>query len=180
MKIITWGLSAVLLAVILFLGVAYFIPGFGLSVVQSDSMKPVFSAGDVIVTAPVGFLGKYVVPGAVVSFVSSNRAATHRVYSMDGQGGLITKGDANTDADYLAVPVSAVTGMYLFKIPVLGYLDAFLHTRNGWFEAVVLPALLLVVWLAIEIVREVFKGETSYFEVFKGEGSYEDINNAVV
>jgi signal peptidase I len=122
-------------------------------VVRSDSMQPVFGAGDMVVIVPPGFLGHRVLPGEIVSYKLSGNTITHRVVKVDGAS-ITTKGDANDEADGAPVALSQVVGVYLMEIPHIGYFTAFIRTRPGWFLSIVLPALVLVGWLVIDIIRE--------------------------
>jgi len=67
--------------------------------------------------------------------------------------GVITQGDNNDVADAPAL-TSQITGIYLLKIPYVGYASAFIHTRTGWFLVVILPAALLLGWIIKDIFRE--------------------------
>lgn len=69
---------------------------------------------------------------------------------------LVTKGDAAEDADPWAVSVSDVKGVYLFKIPYVGYMTSFIRTKLGWFLMIIVPAALLVGWLTRDIIKEAF------------------------
>jgi signal peptidase I len=51
------------------LGLAYILPGYDMFIVQSDSMKPSFQAGDMIVSAPPNsLLGGPVETGSIIVF----------------------------------------------------------------------------------------------------------------
>jgi signal peptidase I len=158
-KVISWVVSILIGMVIILLGLIYYLPGYDLYTIKSDSMIPTFKAGDMIVTVPPGFMGHDVTFGSVVTFDrgGADRLVTHRVFSIDEQGNLTLKGDSNEQIDPAPVPISQVGGVYLFKIPYAGYVNAFVHTRVGWFLAIVLPGMLLVIWIIAEILREAFK-----------------------
>jgi signal peptidase I len=158
MKVFSWILSALIGLVVVLLGFVYLLPGFDLFVVQSDSMQPTFGAGDLVVIVPPGFLGRQVRVGEIISYERFGSTITHRVVQVDGEN-IVTKGDANDDADVTPVSSSKVVGVYLMEIPHLGYFTAFIRTRPGWFVSIVVPALLLVGWLVIDIVREAFRLE---------------------
>jgi len=49
---------------------------------------------------------------------------------------------------------SSIQGMYLFKIPYIGYATKFIQTKVGWFITIIIPAMVLVAWLAKDIVKE--------------------------
>ena len=132
----------------------YFAPGYNLYLVRSESMRPAINMGDLIITSPLnGPINGEVKPGAIVTYQRSKQLITHRVQSIDGNT-LVTKGDAVEDPDPWPVTVSDVKGIYLFKIPFVGYLTSFVQTRLGWFLAIIIPAVLLIGWLAKDIVKE--------------------------
>jgi signal peptidase len=134
----------------------YFVPGFDLYIVRSDSMHQVFKAGDSVVTVPVGFLGKSVQVGTIVTYKLEGKTVTHRIVQVNSDT-VITKGDANDDPDATPVPMSDVAGIYLFKIPNGGYFSVFLHTRIGWLTTLIIPASLLVALIIRDILKETFR-----------------------
>ena len=161
MQFIKIGLAAFLGLVVIALGLIYFIPGYDAYVVRSDSMKPTFSTGALIVSVPSNsLLGGPVEPGSVIIFKQGTELITHRVVSNDFFS-VTTKGDANNAPDPHSVAMSDIKGTYLFHIPGAGYAVNFLQTRTGWFLCVLLPTFLLVVWIVIEILKEAFKKEES-------------------
>ena len=94
-------------------------------------------------------------PGTIITYEYRNDLVTHRVHSTDGET-LVTKGDAVEDADPWPVTLSDVRGIYLFKVPFVGFLTSFIQTKIGWFLAIIIPAALLVGWLAKDILKEAF------------------------
>ena len=67
---------------------------------------------------------------------------------------LITKGDAVEDPDPKPVLISEVCGVYLVRIPYLGYFSSFMRTTVGWLVVVIAPTILLVGFLVRKIVRK--------------------------
>ncbi len=119
-------------------------------------MTPAIAVGDVIITGPVdGPISGEVAPGTVITFKHTRGNVTHRVYSIDGAE-IQTKGDAVEDIDPWKVSMSDIRGVYLFKIPYMGFATSFIQTRTGWFITIIIPAALLVLWLAKDIVKEAF------------------------
>ena len=133
--------------------------------VRSGSMAPAIETGDVVVIGPVnGPVNSGLWPGKIVTYVSGQITpgkslvmTTHRLLSIDGEV-LTVKGDANEAADK-PILRGQVTGVYLFKIPYVGYINAFVHTRKGWLVTVILPAMALIGLLAKDIIKEAFKPE---------------------
>ena len=117
-------------------------------------MVPSINMGDMVITGPVnGPLRGEVKPGSIVTYQRGAGLVTHRVLSVEG-GTLMTKGDAMEDPDPWPVTLSDVNGIYLFKIPYVGYLSNFIQTKPGWFLVIIMPATLLVAFLAKDIVKE--------------------------
>ncbi len=153
MKIFSWLISAVLVIVVAGFAFIYFSPGYGLYLVRSESMKPAINMGDLIVTGPSN--GE-INPGTIVTYQRAIGLVTHRVLSVDGET-LVTKGDAVEDPDPWSVSLSDVGGVYLFKIPYVGYVTYFVQTKFGWFLAIIVPAALLVAWLVKDILKEALR-----------------------
>jgi len=119
-------------------------------------MTPAVKMGDLIITGPLnGPINGELKAGMIVTYEHSKELITHRVKSIDGAA-LVTKGDAVEDPDPWPVTVSNVRGIYLFKIPYVGYVTSFVQTKFGWFLAIIIPAALLVAWLVKDILKETF------------------------
>jgi signal peptidase I len=90
-------------------------------VIVTGSMEPGISAGDVVLVSPDPELQEVV--GRVVSFEDPARPdniLTHRVLSINEDGTLVTKGDANPTADSVPVPPQSVTGVGRLLIRFVG------------------------------------------------------------
>ena len=149
MKIFIWIVSIILGLVVMALCLLHLMPSYHMYIVLSDSMKPAFAAGDLIVTAPASSVIK---DGSIVAFQQDGHIITHRVVAITADG-VITRGDNNDVSDAPAL-TSQIQGIYLLKIPHVGYASAFIHTRTGWFLVVILPAALLLGWIIKDIFRE--------------------------
>jgi signal peptidase I len=71
---------------------------------------------------------------------------THRVRSVRRQADevrFVTKGDANNSSERWQVGVDDNIGRTLYRLPALGHVFAFGHTRTGILALVLLPLLLL-------------------------------------
>ena len=150
--------ASVILALIIggFLFV-HFSPDYDIYMVRSESMKPVINMGDMVITGPVGgTLGGVVRAGSIITYQHGEELVTHRVLSVDGDT-LLTKGDAVEDPDPRSVTMSQVRGIYLFRIPYMGYVASFIRTRLGWFLVIVAPATALVALFIRQIRRELRK-----------------------
>ena len=115
-----------------FLGVFTLSPEYDIGVGKGGSMFPTINQGDlIIIKSPreeikAGMIVAYDVEG---DFAENGELIIHRVIRIEGER-LITKGDSDVEDDWL-VTISDVKGVYLFRIPYLGYLslikEKFLH-----------------------------------------------------
>lgn len=156
MKFINRFILTVLGVILSGLAFLFFAPGYNLYLVRSESMSPTIDMGDLIVTGPVNSrLGGAVEEGKIITYEYKNELITHRVWSIDGTT-LVTKGDATEDPDPWSFTLSDVVGIYLFKIPYVGYMTSFIRTKLGWFLMIIVPAAFLVGWLVKDILKEAF------------------------
>jgi len=58
------------------------------------------------------------------------------------------------DRDPWTVSMSDLRGIYLFKVPYVGYVTSFVQSKLGWFLSIIIPAMCLVLWLVKDIVKE--------------------------
>ncbi len=153
-KAFGWVATVLLLLIIAGFAFVYFSPDYNIYLVRSESMTPSINMGDMVVVGPLNNpLGKGVEAGSVVTYERGGELITHRVLSVDGEV-LLTKGDAVEDPDAQPVKLSSVTGVYLFKIPYLGYVSSYIRTKVGWFLVIVIPAAVLVGFLIRSIRKE--------------------------
>lgn len=158
MKIFGWVVSIVLALVVAGFVFVHFSPHYDMCVVRSESMKPAINMGDMVITGPQGgLLSKEIKPGTIITYARGEELVTHRVLSVDGDT-LVTKGDATEDPDPWPVSLSSdVKGVYLFKIPYVGYISDFIRTKLGWLLVIILPATVLVALLLRDIFKELRK-----------------------
>ena len=157
MKIFTRILFAVLILVLIALGLVYFVPGYDIYFVRSESMVPNINMGDIVVTGPInGFLSGALETGKVVTYQHEKDRITHRIIAISGDT-LTTKGDALKVPDPWPVMVSDVKGIVFFHVPYLGFIAGFSQTKTGWFLAIIIPGAILVLWIVWDIIKEAFK-----------------------
>lgn len=172
MKILGWLLSILLGLIVLSLGLIYFLPGYDIYIVRSDSMQPVFKSGDLIISVPAdSFLAGDIGVGSIIVYQSSDELVTHRIISIEGEQ-LITKGDANEDPDARTIALSQVSGVFLFSIPVLGYAVDFVQSKTGWFVCILLPSFLLMLLIIRGILKEAFKKDFSDTQKVENENRF--------
>lgn len=148
-RAIAFFILGVIVAFAAVIGFVTLSPTYDAQVVRSESMKPTLQMGDVVITGPVG---EKVMPGRIISFLRDGELVTHRVLSVEG-GIIQTKGDALEDPDPWQVPISEVEGVFLFKVPFMGFLTAFLQSPLGWAVLVILPAALLIGYFMRDMFR---------------------------
>ncbi len=88
--------------------------GYGVAVVLSGSMEPALHVNDFVVAAEKD---DYSV-GDIVVYQSGQSLTVHRIVARDGDL-ITTQGDANNTTDE-PVPISAVKGAVVLRIPLLG------------------------------------------------------------
>ena len=152
------ALAEAYLVFIAALAVIVFVPSIFLwhaTVVQTGSMEPHISPGDVVLLAP--WAGTDPVPlGGVVQFRSEAaaepdgvaRLRLHRIVAERHDGTFTTAGDANQDVDSTALDRNQITGQARLLVPLVGLPGFWAGTGNfmallGW--AAVTGASLFVV-----------------------------------
>jgi signal peptidase len=154
-SIIKAVIAIMLVTVVGLIACIYFIDDYSVYIVKSDSMKPVFSSGDLVVIGQAGLpFVSDIAPGRIVSFQRNGELVTHRIVSIEGDT-VRTMGDAEEDIDPWPVSRFAdIKGCYMFHIPCVGLVSGFLKTRLGWFVCVILPALCLIGFIIKDIIKE--------------------------
>jgi signal peptidase len=113
-------------------------------VVRSGSMSPAINVGDLAVTSPEQ-PGDLVVGDVVCYRTSGGSFVCHRIMVIDGANAtIVTKGDANEDADPYPVAYEDVEGKVSFTAPYLGHVVSFLQGPLGWMVIILLVVLMIV------------------------------------
>ena len=128
--------------------------------ILTQSMYPTIKAGDIIITYQtkddiykIGDIVTYVSHGGATNGVT----ITHRIVEVtktNGQYFYTTKGDANNTPDFAPVSSNDVIGKYIIKIPKAGFIQQFLVSSFGWLVAIVLPAVGIIIYDIIKIVKK--------------------------
>ncbi|BEP16288.1 hypothetical protein acdb102_45990 [Acidothermaceae bacterium B102] len=95
--------------------------GWQPSVVMTGSMEPRLNPGDVVLSAPASALTVH--PGEIILVTNPampSHQLMHRFLHYTPAGELITKGDANADADSTPVPPRLVHGLPRLRLPYVG------------------------------------------------------------
>jgi signal peptidase I len=135
--------------------------GFKPLTVLSNSMVPVFEAGDVIITREIDAEDLKV--GDIISFYNEEKnLITHRITSIaekNGERQFFTKGDNNNTADEEVITTSDIAGKELFHIPKLGFLSNYTKGPIGFMILIVLPLTGYVCLSVYEKMKQVKKQE---------------------
>jgi len=159
-RIIDWTLFVFLLAV-LALVVIPLLPKapYSLKMVTSNSMRPTFSTGALVVIVPEE---NYQV-GQVITYQASEYEqdiVTHRIVGKD-EGGFITKGDANNIKDERIVSENQIKGKVVFHLPLAGYAVNFIQKPLGFILLIIIPAGLIIYDEIKKIIKEAKKPKVS-------------------
>lgn len=147
-------LGDILVGIIIIVGLTFLVSllplknNYKVLMVMSGSMEPAIKTGSLIFTQPSN---SYKV-GDIITFrpentASNKKTTTHRIANIeDGSGDrlLTTKGDANKSSDGAKIKEDQIVGKYLFKIPYLGYLLAFIKTLPGLVIVIIIPATIII------------------------------------
>lgn len=146
--------------------------------IQSDSMKPTFETGDMIISKEVKNVNELKI-GDVITYTtvltdSEGRSIrgnnTHRiidiVYNKDGTiNNFVTKGDAIDMEDTVPVTPDSVLGKQInsgygedgelnsgLKIAGLGHALEFLQSRTGFMICIIIPLALFFIWQIYKLI----------------------------
>ncbi|MDR7073340.1 signal peptidase I [Fictibacillus barbaricus] len=114
--------------------------------VLTNSMKPSFSAGDMVLVKDKP--ASKIKPNDVITFKeNNNKLITHRVVKVTDKG-FVTKGDYNNVKDDGFVSPENVVGELVFTLPKLGYVSKFVSSPLGITLLIFIP---LLAYLLLEI-----------------------------
>jgi len=127
-------------------------------VVLTGSMDPTIKPGSVALTVPT--IAGQLVAGDIIAFASPDNpdaVILHRIDSIKSTDPLrfATKGDANNAPDDWDVVDVGVLGKYVFAIPYLGIVAAYIAKPVGFVLAIVVPALIFIVSQIIGIKKSI-------------------------
>ena len=138
--------------------------GMRLFSIQTDSMYPEMSPGDLIIGSGIKDTSELEI-GDIITYwtvIDGQRVLnTHRITQIyDGGGYLIfeTKGDNNTAVDALTVHESEVVAQYNgVKLPGVGKVFDYLQTSTGFLLVVVIPVAIFFLFHLIQFFRVLFE-----------------------
>ncbi len=131
--------------------------GFIPMTVESDSMKPTFQQGDLIITRELDDVNT-LKEGDVITFwtiIDGKRVKnTHRIVGInqaENSRSFVTRGDANTLDDTMPAYAGDIIGKWTeFRVPGLGKALSFLRTKTGFFVCIIIP---MAIFFLIELYK---------------------------
>jgi len=149
---LAWSVIGLLIAGAAITGLGR-LAGYQLLSVQSNSMKPAISSGDVVV---IRARPATVRSGMIVGYHNQTNPRvinTHRIVAINYKTHtMTTKGD-NVETPESGIPLSNITGSYAFRIPYLGKVLDLLKHPLGLLVAVYLPVLGIILEEARRLSR---------------------------
>lgn len=129
-----------ILILVLLVGCASYFSGIRLYYVQSGSMEPELPVGSLCIVTPC--VVEELEVGDIIAFQNGPMQVAHRIVSIQEES-YQTKGDANRSPDPGVVRKEQVQGQVIARVPLLGYLIAFLKSKAGIALLLMLAGLLL-------------------------------------
>lgn len=130
--------------------------------VQTDSMEPTISVGDLIIDTVVEDPSELEV-GDIITYwtiIDGQQVLnTHRITEITDYDNYLyfdTKGDNNTIEDSTGVHENDIVGEYLFAIPNLGTMIDFLTTGTGFLLVIVVPVFIFFVFQVVTFFKALF------------------------
>ena len=131
-------------------------PLFGLYTIISPSMEPAINVYDVVFVIKKDF--NKLKKDDIITFYSNNplyggRPITHRIVSVNDNGSLTVKGDANENVDGENIYSENVIGKVALIIPEFGKLQFFMASKKGWVIAILIPAIWIIGYDIYKLVK---------------------------
>lgn len=130
--------------------------------IQTDSMAPMLSRGDLVIDRVVKDPAALKI-GDVITFwtiINGERVLnTHRISRVtDNQTYyyFTTKGDNNTIEDSIGVHQKEIVGLYLTHVPKVGSVIDYLKTGTGFLLVIVIPVLLFFIYNLVGFFKALF------------------------
>lgn len=140
-------------------------------IVLSDSMKPEFSGGDVVITKAVE--SNTLVVGDIITFYKTDgTVVTHQINEIKEVNNEIvyyTKGINVDVVDENYIQANKIIGKYTFSIPKVGNVIMFMKSKVGFFTTIFIPLLLIVILYLIDFIKIFKQYKKSKVEVIETE-----------
>lgn len=136
-------------------------PKISLYTIASGSMVPNIDVYDIIldfrVDSPESIKAGDIITFKSTSSLTKDMTITHRVIDIikndDGTYEYVTKGDANPIADSDTAKYENVIGKVAMRLPQVGRIQFFLATKMGWFFVILLPALGVIIYDILKLLK---------------------------
>ena len=137
---------------------------FNAYVIVSGSMVPNINIQDGVIIKREKM--KDLKQGDIITFVTHDPrydgyVITHRIIgtekTTDNKYYFRTKGDANSVEDSYLVSEQDIYGKVFLTVPKIGFLRVFLSKSIGWIVLVIIPALIMVVYDVLKLLKHVNK-----------------------
>lgn len=130
--------------------------GYRMFTVASNSMKPSYEIGDVIVVKQINKNDLKV--GDVVSYLGTradmkDKIVTHRIISIDGDD-ITLKGDANTVEDPV-INYSQIYGKVVYKTVVVTFVSSLVRNQFGFFFFIFAPIVIVVFLEVVDTIKDI-------------------------
>ena len=151
--------------------------GYKAYIVRSDSMKPVFEAGDIVLVKEMRDYSS-LEAGDIIAYISQNpdsygETVTHEIAGVtrteDGTLGYITRGINTGNEDEGIVTDLFIQGKYVGRLPFVGQFFTFLKTPQGYILCIFIPFLLLILYQGINCIRLFRKYKQEQMEEIRAE-----------
>lgn len=130
-------------------------------VVLSGSMAPALAPGDVVLTEAVDDVAALPIGRVIAVDSPTNPSGTylHRIVRLEGDGSVVTRGDANRSDDFPPVRASQVRGQVVSVVPLIGRPMLWLHAGQPLPLLGVAAATGSALWCAASALRRLGRAD---------------------
>lgn len=143
-------------------------PPINLYTIVSGSMEPNINVYDVVLDVkiknPTDIKIGDVITFRSTSSISKDLIVTHRVIEIKKNGNnyeFVTKGDNNPTSDSDTAKYNNIIGKVKMRFPQLGRIQFFVASKIGWFLIVLLPAMCVIIYDVVKIIKMLDAKRTS-------------------
>ncbi|WP_264179287.1 signal peptidase I [Sutcliffiella horikoshii] len=141
---------------LLILAATYCLNNIKVAVVLSDSMRPTFSTGDLIISKLIS--SEEVNIGDVISYGKNKEVPiTHRVMKIE-KNSFTTKGDSVSIDNTENVEKSTIISKYVFRVPYAGYIINWISSPWGFLLFYVIP----INYICYTIIKRIIYSRKSH------------------
>lgn len=129
--------------------------GYKFFVVLSDSMKPEFQSGDIVVIKKID-ANELKVGDIITFYTHKGNVVTHKIIdktTIESKEAFITQGINVEQADEKPVYLDNVIGKYTFSLPKAGYIFYFLKSPTGYYSLIFTPLMILVIINGVSFIN---------------------------